>query len=152
MAFTYIIWGIITLTTLGLILSIGFFQKYLHYIEKNRPVSFNPQKCAYGYFAIITIIITVLWWVSLLTYQVFEVQYTIYNEINLATLSIPIVTILVYSTCMFILKMTEKKLSITFRGRQLFSFMSSMTFITALIYGFMVNNGIQLFIFIQSQT
>ncbi len=152
MAYTYIIWGIITLTTLGLILSIGFFQKYLHNSEKNKPVSFNPQKSAYGYFAIITVVITVLWWISLLTYQIFEVQYTIDSGFNLAMLSIPIVTTLVYSACMFILKMTEKKLSITFRGRQLFSFMSSMTFITALIYGFMVNYGIQLAIFIQSQT
>ncbi len=153
MAFEYIIWGLIGMTTLGLVLSLKQLKLYL---IKKKVFEMNPfeaKEIVIRFIASMTVLLTIVWWFVLLIFQVYtnEVSSVGYN-IAVMLIIIPVLTFAMYFLFTFVQKFIEKSFQIKVIETKGITFIRSITLVASLIYASMINYGVQLIFIILNQS
>lgn len=147
MAYLLIVWVLIILATLGLITSLSLIKKYLtkHNIKNKHYLV--AKHYLIKYFGIYTIIITLLWWVSLILFEINIREQVITEEsLRMMLISVPVITLIVFVSFLTMQKYIQSHFEIKTNQKSSFTVISCLTFMTALVYAMMVNYGLQLII------
>lgn len=147
MAYLFIVWVLIILATLGLITSLSLIKKYLtkHNIKNKHYLV--AKHYLIKYFGIYTIIITLLWWVSLILFEINIKEQAITDEsLRMMLISVPVITLIVFGSFLTMQKYIQSHFEIKKTQNSSFTVISCLSFMTALVYAMMVNYGLQLII------
>jgi len=144
------IWILISITTIGLGISIAMTKKYISHHHLDNKHFFVVKKSLTMYMGIITIATAITWWMTLIMFEINIKENLVDNmEIDIMLIAIPITTIIVYLTFFGLQKYIEKYFGFSQSEKKSLFAIKCMTFITSLIYAMMMNYGIQLFIMIR---
>ncbi len=144
MAYIITIWIIIGLATLGLITALIL----LHNLLKNKSSIEHKIKIKTfitNCMSTVTIMITLLWWISLLIFQyVLGNQGETAHQYLIMSIVVPIIAIIVYLSFIGMQNIVNNKFHVNIKGQKSLAYMKLTTLITSVIYAFLVNYGVQI--------
>lgn len=147
MAYIMIVWVLILIATLGLITSLSLIKKYLtkHNIKNKHYLV--AKHYLIKYMGLVTILITLLWWVSLILFEINIKEQTISDEsLRIMLIAVPVITLIVFGSFFAVQKYMNNYFEIKSNNKSSFTVVSCLTFMTSLVYAMMVNYGLQLII------